>query len=324
MELTTLASKIGSKIKPFLEEKKSEITTHRCCIYFTPNHVELVHINKKENAIELLEAQSFTLEDRNNLPLVLSSFVEKNNLNNVPVYWLLAPDDYQIFLIDALPVPEEEIRSALTWRIRSLISYPVENAAVDYFTIPAKKAAPDQRLITAVAAQKNELENTIKLIKDAGLHLAVIDIPELSLKNLSDLYEEDEKCTAYVYITSTIMILNITREKTLYFTRHINLPYAASDKDLYSSISLEMLRYFDYFQSQWRLPSPTRIFVTAEHRDATEIAKLLTENFLIQVNVFSLAPLLEDVKARNLLESRYLLAFGCALREGYQRVPTTD
>jgi MSHA biogenesis protein MshI len=325
VNIAALTKNLVDKIRPYIEEKRPEVTTHRCCIYLTPTNVHLVHINKTDSAIQLLQAESFDYDEIGNLSLVLSGFVKKYEMEKVPFYWLLSPDDYQLFLIDSMPVPETELRAALSWRVRSLINYPIQEAALDFFLVPPKKSAPDHPMIGTITAKKTALEKTINILEKSGIPLMVIDVPELALKNLSSLYETDEKCTAFIYFGATTMILNISKQKTLFFSRHINYPAIKStEKELYEQLSLEILRYFDYFQSQWRLPAPSRIFVASDKDNAEQIAKSLTENLLTQVDVFSLKPLLQDDRTRNLLEKKFLLAFGCALREGNQYVPTRD
>lgn len=313
------------KIKPFLAEKKMVVTTHRCTLSLSPRELTIVHLNKTDQAIELLEARTYPYDDIGNLPLILAGIVKKNGLTDIPIFWLLSPDDYQLILIDSLPVPENEMKGALNWRIRSLINYPIDEAAVDYFTIPAKKTTPDRPMIAAVTAKRDALNRIIDIYKNAGLSLTTIDIPELALRNLTALYENDEKSTAMIYFTANTVILNITSQKMLYFTRRIHFQLGNEEnKSKYEELSLEILRYFDYFQSQWRNPSPTRIFVAADRGNIEEIATSLTDYLMTKVEVFTLKQFLNDEKARMLLEQKCLLAFGSALREGNQYVPARD
>jgi MSHA biogenesis protein MshI len=325
VNIAALTKKWVDRVKPYIEEKQPEITTHRCAIYLAATSIQLVHINKTDTRIEILETELLEFDEIGNLSLILSGFIKAHQLELVPIYWLLTPEDYQLFLIDSLPVPENELRAALSWRVRSLITYPIQEAALDYFMIPAKKSSTESPMIGTVTARKNVLEKTIKVLEKAGMALMIIDIPELALKNLSSIYENDEKCTAFLYFSNSTILLNITKQKMLFFSRHISYPANQNnEKEFYEQLSLEIMRYFDYFQSQWRLPAPSRIFVASDKDNADKIAKALTENLLTQVDVFSLLPLIEDEKARTKIEKKFLLAFGSALREGNQHVPTRD
>jgi len=126
VQLEKYVKDIQNWIKPYFAEKQPTITSERCCINITTKEISLVQINRVNGEIELLRAESLPYDDMNNLPLVLAGLVKRYALNTVPIYWLLQTDDYHLFLIDSLPVPKNEFREALNWRIRSLISYPIE------------------------------------------------------------------------------------------------------------------------------------------------------------------------------------------------------
>ncbi|EKD71876.1 MAG: hypothetical protein ACD_46C00080G0011 [uncultured bacterium] len=316
------AQQIMAKLMPYLEEKRPELTTHRSCIQFSPRNIAFIHLNKREDdAIELLAAETFQYDDIGNLPLILSSFVDAHHLAKVPLYWLLSFDDYQLSLLDAMPVPQNELRDALTWRLKSLISYPIEEAVIDYFMVPAKKTAPEHPMIAAITAKKDLLNKYIEVIKKSGLSITTIDIPELALRNLSAVYENDEKSTAFIYFAGKFVILNITCQKMLYFTRRIDL-VAEKNENKYEKLSLEILRYFDYFQTQWRHTIPSRIFVASISDDANQIAKSFSEYLLAPVETFSLKSLFPDEKISHLIEQKFLLTFGSALKQEKQYVQT--
>lgn len=125
-----------------------------------------------------------------------------------------------------------------------------------------------------------------------------------------------KKSTGMLYFFENIALLNITRTKTLYFTRRINLMRDPENPmKEYEQLSLDILRYFDYFQSQWRLPSPTRIFVSSEIKDIAILAKNLSEFLSLTVEPYSLAPIFAGQPNKPLLEKKYLLALGAALRQ---------
>ena len=322
MRIANYIREFHRQIAPFLMKKLPKMITHRCCIRISPKEISLIHIEKTNNQIKLFMAESIAYDGASNLLLVLVDIVNKHKLQFIPVYWLLSPEDYQIFLIESLPVKPEEFRDALGWHIKSLISYPLEEAVLDYFKLPAK-TAQNNHMVAAVVARKSHLAKMAGIFHESGLSLTAIDIPELALRNLSALYEIDEKSTAFIYFNERLAILNITHDKHLYFTRHINLTITNEfqDKD-YEQFGLDILRYFDYYQSQWRHPNPGRIFVASEKRNAVEMASFLSDYLLVSVEPFSLKPLDIDRTKVDLLEKKYLLTLGCALREEERDVKT--
>lgn len=312
------------KIRPYLEEEKPATTTHRCCIQLTSNELSLIHIDKHDNQFELLATETFKFDKLESLPLVLSGVNSKYELAHIPTFVVLPFDAYQLFILDAMPVPDNELNQALSWRIKSLINYPITDAVIDYFTIPAKKAAPDNPMIGAVVTQKSWLKQLINIIESSGLALTTIDIPELSLRNLTSLYETDDKSTALIYFTEKFVILNITRHKKLYFSRRIELEADDNNGSRYEKLGLEVLRYFDYFQTQWRFAVPTRILIAYLNPETENQAKSLSDYLLTPVQTFSLKDIFFDEKSKNVIEHQYLIPFGSALRQEEQHVQTRD
>lgn len=303
-------------IEPLLTESTPELfLNQRLTITFSSNEISFLHLDQIHDVCQVLMADTRPYNEKS-LTTILSDLAKRNNLENVPVTWLLGPDDYQLFLIESLPVAKDEFNDALEWRIRSLINYPVEEAVLDHFLLPAKKATPKSPMVAAVSAKQSTLSRLIDTFKNSNLMITDIAIPELAMRTLTAFYENDEKSTGFIYFYPNAAILNITLQKTLYFTRRINFiaPQEATPS-AYEKLSLEIMRYFDYFQSQWRHPSPTRIFIAAEHLQTEPIATVLSETLLVSVEPFSLQPIL--VTQPNLLglEKKYLLPLGASLQK---------
>lgn len=315
MQLPELATEWLNKVKVLIAEKKPEPTTYRCCISLNSNEITLLYINKTQNSIELIQSDAFHFDNFDSLPLVFSNFAKKHDLESAPIYWLLSPTDYQLTLIDSLPVPKEEFNDALTWRLRNLISYPLNEAVIDSFKFPAKKTS-EGGMVGAVTAKTKSLIQIVNLLENIDLNLTAIDIPELAMRNLTALHEDDEKSTAFLYFFDNMLILNITCQKLLYFTRRISLnENNHTSPEAFEKLSLEILRYFDYFQSQWRYPTPGRIYVGAHKKNSEEIAASLSTYLLLPVEKFPLKHFLLSKDKVDTLEKDYLLQLGCALRE---------
>ena len=304
-------------VKHIFAEKQIETTSKRCAIHFTSSDIILVHIDKNQTNIECIFSEIIPYQETNMIPTLLTRLADKYHLRAIPTYWLLSLDDYQLFLIDSLPVEPTEFNDALNWRVKSLITYPLDEAIIDYFKLPPKKGSlTNNPMIGAVTAKMNTLKKISQSIKSSGFPITVIDIPEFALRNLSALYETNDKSMAFICFFKKEAILNITRQKKLYFTRRMTLPPLHERKDSdYEQISLDILRYFDYYQSQWRYPSPNHIFITSETNNVIEIAKILADHLLLTVQPFTLNPSMISGDIDNFNESKILLALGSALRE---------
>src|SRR3990167_3470659 len=314
MELVKYAMETRRRIESFLLKKSYQaVTTYRCCIAVSSREVSIICVNKTASAVELLFAEVIPYTNLGEVSLTLASIVKQHQLAKIPVYWLLAPEEYQLFLVDSLPVKDEEVRDALNWRIRSLINFPIDEAAIDYFSLPAKKSSPTNFMIAAVVAKTELLAKIAKLFEHSGLQLTVIDIPELAMRNLTAVYENDEKSTAFIYFYEKSAILNITCNKTLFFSRHIKPPTttAASAED-YEQFSLEVTRYFDYFQNQWRYARHTRVFIASSQDNVGNLAKILSDYLLLPVEPFPITFILPE---KMIVKNQQLLMLGSSLRE---------
>jgi MSHA biogenesis protein MshI len=302
-------------IEPLFTEKLPEPTSERLCIQIAAKELSLVRANITPGSTDILSSEILHCDDIEAVPIVLSAFISRQELPPAtPTYWLLSPDMYQLFLIESLPVAADEFRDALRWRVRSLINFPTEEAVIDSFKLPSKKNALDN-MVAAVVTQSTRIDKIISAIKQSGARLTTIDIPELAMRNLTAQYEDDEKSTAFIYFYENTVILNITRQKTLYITRRLNLPTNSDNTGReFEQLSLDILRYFDYFQSQWRHAAPSRIFVAANKQDIEYIAKYLSEYLLQPVTPFQIQSIHGNPAALKSAEKSALLALGCIIR----------
>ncbi len=289
------------------------VTTERCCITLLNKKLILLHLDKIQEVIDIRFADILEYQELDDLPLILNGMVEKHGLQSIPTYWLLSFDDYQLFLIESLRVPEEEFKDALSWRIKNLINYPIEEAVIDYFALPVKKVSSHPMLVAA-CAKKTQLNQITKWLKKSKLNLTTIYIPELALRNLTALFENDEKSSAFIYFYDNGAILNITRQKDLYFTRRILFSTHPESNEIdYEKIGLEILRYFDYFQSQWRYPNPSRIFIASSKGNTADIVNILSKYLLLPVTSFPIKSFLVDSIKIESAQDEMILALGCAL-----------
>lgn len=316
MDLAVYKEKIRNLAESWFREEHHLSTTQRCCVSFKKNELSILCLDSVEDSYKVLLLEKLKFDDLSSLSLILKGMSAQYQFNQMPFDWLLDPDDYQLNLIESMPVPEAEFEKALTWRVRSLINYPIEEAVLEYFELPAKKNTPNSPLIGTVTAQKSRLNATISMFKDCGLSLVKIDIPELAMVKLTDSYELDEKSTAFLYFYDSFVILNISNRKTLYFTRRITITRVNGNDIDFEALSLEILRFFDFYRSQWRLSSPTRILVASDYQDIQHASKLLSERLMNPVDVYSLQGSIFNDKFKNEISSKFLLNYGCLLKKG--------
>jgi MSHA biogenesis protein MshI len=309
------------QIPRFGKTKSTPKASNRCCLAVTATQISLVYFarNGKNSELQLLETREYT--HPNELGPTLNALVEQYQLRNVACSWVLKTADYQLIPIDTLPVTAAEFQAAIRWKIKSLIDFPIADAAIDSFSLPQQISHNMHKSITVVVARVSYLKKISALIIASGLNLTTIDIPELTLRNITSLYEQDEKTTALIYLTAIHSKLIITRQRVLYFQRHLPMGLdslatstaAALDLD---TIALELQRSFDYYQSQWRQPPAARILLAA----TSPVANLVFEEFAAQLAIpitpLDIKPFITSkIELTRELQGRYLTLIGGALRD---------
>jgi len=195
---------------------------------------------------------------------------------------LLAPDEYQIVVVDAPNVPRDELKTAIRWRVKDLIDAHIDDVTLDILDIPVPKDTPARNhTMYAVAGRNDAIQAIIKRFEDADIPLTVIDIPETAQRNVAALYEEPERAVALLHFDEHEGLLTINYAGELYFARRFDFPYAqlnADDEmardDARGRVLLELQRSLDHFERQFRSIPVSKLLIAPEPF-STELADYL-------------------------------------------------
>jgi MSHA biogenesis protein MshI len=237
---------------------------------------------------------------------------------------LLPPQDYQFVAVDAPEVPEAELKSAMKWRLKDIIGYPVEEATFDLLPIPIPAAAASRtRSIFSVVAKSQQLLRRVLDFDYARFGIAVIDIPETAQRNVAALFEEEGRGVAWLYFDESGGLMTITCNGELYHARRFDITAATIEAasgvvrdDLFNRILLELQRTIDNFERQFSSIALTKVLVGPE-REESGLAEFLKSNLAIGVDAVSLESVLDfapgTMPGRE-AQWRFFHVFGCALR----------
>ena len=172
---------------------------------------------------------------------------------------LLPAPQYQLQVVDAPNVPDAELKSAVRWKLKDFLDYPVESATVDVVQIPAAAGAPTRgRSVYAVSARNADVQARMKLFAQAKIPLRVIEIPEMAQRNLAALLETDHRALAMLSFGEDGGLLTFSARGELYLSRRIDisleqLAHAAGDmrEQMFERIALELQRSLDHFDRQF-------------------------------------------------------------------------
>ena len=183
--------------------------------------VRFAHVRREGDrpAVEFAERRPFDPGD----PRTLERIAREFGAGRFQCIALLSRAEYQMLLVDAPAVPAEEIKPALRWRIKDMLEYPVDEAAIDVLELPVPSDAPRARQMYAVAARQQAVKATAERLTSAGMNLAVIDVPDTAQRNLAALFEAEGRGVAVITFGEEGGLITVTFRGELYVSRHLDL-----------------------------------------------------------------------------------------------------
>jgi MSHA biogenesis protein MshI len=269
---------------------------------------------------EIRRCESFRLEGSESD--ALSRLAQSVGLKRYRCASLLGENQYHMAQIESPAVPPEERAQALRWRLKDVVDFPVEGAAVAVADIPTE--GNRQANVFAVVAPKAVIGERMSLFHQAHVPLEAIDIPEMAVRNVASLFEEANRGLAFLALNADESLLTITFHGELYLSRRIEVSsqaLASADTErrqqMLERLALELQRTLDNFDRQYGFISVSRLLVCSEFDCAGTVATLAQNLYLpvqaadlAQVAEFGSIPELRSVER----QAQCLLAIGAALR----------
>lgn len=238
---------------------------------------------------------------------------------------LLAPNEYQMLVVEAPNVPAPELKTALRWRIKDLLDFHIDDATIDVLDIPPdKSSAVGTHSMYAIAARNSVIEQRINQFHQSNIALEVIDIPEMAQRNISARAEDVGRGLALMSFTENEGLLTVTYQGELYLARHLDIGWeqlAQGDADAkqvqFDRITLELQRSLDNLERQFKFISISRLSI-AHLPDMEGLRNYLAQNLSVPVTVLDLNDIFDfsRVPAVGALnnQARFFLTLGAALR----------
>jgi MSHA biogenesis protein MshI len=225
---------------------------------------------------------------------------------------VLANGSYHLLLTDAPEVADDELRAAIRWKLADLVPFPIADAVVDVFDVPARARRGTSPSVYVIATQKSVVQEHEQIMERFGDRYDVLDAPEMCLRNLAALLPDADQGLAMVHVEQQHAHIVVLRQGTIYLARQVEL--TAMDREQNTdAVVLELQRSLDYFESHHDQRPVKRTLVSA-CGDAVSADGLISAigpraEALDIVSHLALDPGTEaDVTHRN------LLALGAALR----------
>lgn len=285
------------------------------------DRIDLAHVIRiagKSPEVKLCD--SFRIE--NNEADALSRLAQNRGLKRYRCAILLSENDYRLVQLDAPAVPVDERVQALRWRLKDVVDFPVDDAAIAVADIPTEGGR--QASVFAVVAPASVVGERMALFYEKKIPLEAIDVPEMAVRNVAVLFEAANRGLAFLALTQGDGLLTITFGGELFLSRRIEIDADALAKadaerrqQMLERLALELQRTLDNFDRQYGFISVSRLLVASEFDCAGTVAAL-AENLYLPVQAADLATVLDFAALPELRsperQAQSLLAIGAALR----------
>lgn len=238
---------------------------------------------------------------------------------------VLAGGDYQFMSVESPNVPREELKSAMRWRLKDILDFPIDDATFDVLDVPLDPNAVvrPQQSVFAIAARNGVVAARQKMFNAAKVRLRVIDIPEMAQRNVSALLEQDGRGVAVLSFGEDGGLLTVSWRGELYLSRRIDVTLAQvldDDHDrkhqAFDKITLELQRSLDNFERQFSFISVAKLVLAPT--GATGLDEYLSSNLYTRVETLDLAHVLDLERVPDLADpgrqQRFFVPIGAALR----------
>ncbi len=303
-------------LRPF---KKAFAPDLRAGVALDGRHAAVACVRRPHSERPSLAALSVQTAD-DDWPAVAAAGLD---VGRAPVSAVLGGDAYQLQLVETPKVPDDELEDAIRWRLQHLVEFPLEDAVVQVFEMPAHANKASPPVSYAVVSPKLDIVDEIERLQRAELAVDVIDIPELCVRNVAVHLPADRDGVGFVHFTDDCGYLTITRRGVLHLIRRIETrrgDFANPDDDEFArvervaSIALEVQRSLDYYESHYD-SQPIAELVIGPGAGLDGLGNALAEQLGINVHQLDLNEMFEMERPLSVEEQGHcLLAVGAALR----------
>ncbi len=312
---------------PFSLSKKEESPVQAVAkglvgFYETDNSLSIAYgIDEGVGVVIKAQAyQNFSRGDTGIKQVALQRFVETHQLAGVACSYVLGTGEYSLYLVESPAVPVQERSQAVSWLIRDLVNFPIEEAVIDTFELPFARARDNLNMLYAVVMRKKQVAEIESFIDGSGLILKLIDIPELALKNVINLDPKYKEGCAFIQLYEQGGRLMLCQDNSICMIRSFDLKLddllSESGAQFLESLCVEIQRSFDYVNSMFRKNISNTVVLAKIPRDISVIQAAIKNTLGFEVDIFDFGQKIKTEKPLSEEEStECLCAIGTVLRE---------
>ena len=222
--------------------------------------------------------------------------IQQLNLTGARCNVVLPAGSYNLLLVEAPNVADDELRDAIRFRVKDMLSFPLSEALIDVFPLPADSSRSGRKMVYVVAARESDVRDIMALVELAELQLAYVDIAEMALRNITEQLDVGQRGVAVVRLLQGQATLALLREGNMYLSRQFDLPYNAGlfDELPEDQLVLELQRSLDYYERQMGQVPPGNIYLCGDNVSADKISDNLNTSVAADVSALELAQALQS------------------------------
>ena len=234
----------------------------------------------------------------------LRDYLKENPLKQAEAHVVFHPSFYELMLIDAPEVPDEELNEAVKWRVKDFISGSIEDYVVEAFRLPSDAYRGRMNMIYVAFIKKASVQSIVELCEDLGLELVDIGISELARAALTQGQDTlADHGIAFLHLDEKKGQIDLFENGYLYLSRGIDTGYSMlaegqadgglslDNSSQLDSLALDIQRSLDYYESQLGKSGITKLFLLSPEIIANQTCDSLSQLLPVPVEAFDLASL---------------------------------
>ncbi|MCC5851441.1 MAG: hypothetical protein JJU30_01325 [Alkalimonas sp.] len=214
------------------------------------------------------------------------------------VVLVLSPEYYQLVQVDKPQIPEAELKAALRWQLKELVSIEPDDMQLDYMDLPNAHQQQAPR-IQAIACSKRFLQQLMAVLHRAKLPVSSIVPEEWSLRSL--LPPQAPSTLILSHRAGQELAMMIVRGSQVCFSRRIRglaqleqLSLDVLQQGYLDTLGLEVQRSVDYFEGQLKQAPVKQLLLALDTELQDEIASFFRQLGFAQVETLDLNTWLTD------------------------------
>lgn len=227
---------------------------------------------------------------------------------------------YQLMLLDAPDVTEDELGDAMKWKIAEINNQSPNSIVVDSFKLPADAYRGRMSMCYSAVVDKTFIADLVEAVESCKVKLIGITINELSVAQLMNWMPAFNGINMVVIKPDkTGGMLCLMEGADIYLCRTLEGYFSSGNieqeflKDVghLDNLALDIQRSLDYYESQLGKAGVEMGFVLIDGNEGLNLAEQLNDRLPIPMVLLKLNELFENINTE--CESTYASAIGAGL-----------